>query len=280
MPEVSVIIPVYNRARALQEAVASVLAQTWHDLEIVIVDDGGTEALPDMGDARIRVIRHDRNRGAGAARNTGVREAQGNWIAFLDSDDLWLPEKLEKQMERGGAGLVFCDALFRSTDRDVLRALPREADWKKLVERGHGLNPGSTLLMRKSVWDRVGPFNESLRRLEDWDWLLRACDAGVDFDNVEQPLAIIRVGAAPAVSAVDAAAATLRRKHGDRIKGPLLLEQAAVRFWQKDWAGFILHWLKAFFVSPVQASCFIIERLKRLIKGDAPRFFAVMEKSR
>src|SRR5262245_10224002 len=100
MVEVSVVIPTYNRARTLGRAVQSVLRQAGIDLELVVVDDGSTEPPGDnlaevmANDRRVRCIRHTENRGAQAARNSGIREARGGWIAFLDSDDYWLPGSL------------------------------------------------------------------------------------------------------------------------------------------------------------------------------------------
>lgn len=280
MPEVSVIIPVYNREAAVRAAAASVVAQTYHDLEILVVDDGSDAPLAGFEDARVRVIRHNANKGAAAARNTGVQNATGLWIAFLDSDDLWLPEKLERQMERGQAGVVLCDALFRTNGRDSVRALPQTPDWAALIDRGHGFNLGSAALIRKSVFERVGPFDEAMRRLEDWDWMLRAQEHGVDFTTVAQPLAIIQVGAPPSVQAVDDAVKRLEEKHRNRsasFKAALALERAAVRVWQKDLLGFLTHWARGFAHAPVQATVFVVKRVMRVFKGDAPRLFALME---
>ena len=99
-PLVSVIIPTYNRAALVAEALASVKAQTFRDFEIVVVDDGGTDGTWEALSAgqEIRVLRHPRRRGVSAARNTGINAARGQWLAFLDSDDLWLPDKLARQM--------------------------------------------------------------------------------------------------------------------------------------------------------------------------------------
>ena len=99
---ISVIIPTYNRASLLPRALDSVLRQTWEDLEVIVVDDASRDDTPQVmaacTDPRVRYIRLEKNSGACVARNTGVAQARGEWIAFQDSDDLWLPEKLEKQM--------------------------------------------------------------------------------------------------------------------------------------------------------------------------------------
>jgi len=100
VPAVSVIIPTYNRAALVGEALASVQAQSFRDFEVLVVDDGSTDATPEVLAAwrEVRVLRHPRRRGVSAARNTGVAFARGEWLAFLDSDDLWLPAKLARQM--------------------------------------------------------------------------------------------------------------------------------------------------------------------------------------
>ncbi|GAH74960.1 unnamed protein product, partial [marine sediment metagenome] len=102
-PTVSVIIPTYNRAYLIGRAIQSVLNQTYQDFEIIVVDDGSTddteEIVRSFKDKRIGYVRHEKNKGAAAARNTGIKAAKSEYIAFQDSDDEWLPEKLEKQMK-------------------------------------------------------------------------------------------------------------------------------------------------------------------------------------
>ena len=103
-PPVSVVIPAYNRVDSIRVAVESVLRQSWTDFELLVVDDGSTdgtrEAVRAIPDPRLRLIETPRNMGASAARNLGIEEARGDWVAFQDSDDEWLPLKLEKQMAR------------------------------------------------------------------------------------------------------------------------------------------------------------------------------------
>src|SRR4030042_5052103 len=103
MPTVSIIIPTYNRAHLVMRAINSVLDQSFQDFEIIIVDDASRDNTEKMvsgiRDKRIFYIRHEKNRGGSAARNTGIKQARGEYIAFLDSDDEWLPEKLEKQLK-------------------------------------------------------------------------------------------------------------------------------------------------------------------------------------
>ena len=102
-PDISVVIPAYNRATTIARALNSVLAQTFQDLEVIVVDDGSTdhtsEVIQQIGDARVEIIRHTRNQGAAEARNTGMKAAGGKYIAWLDSDDEWLPDKLQVQLD-------------------------------------------------------------------------------------------------------------------------------------------------------------------------------------
>ena len=133
-PPVSVVIPAYNRAATIGAAIESVLRQTWEDFELVVVDDGSTdgtlEAARRIADPRLRVIAAPHNMGAAGARNLGVAEARGTWIAFQDSDDEWLPEKLAKQMARlatPAPGRRLGSALLRPPDRRRARRPPGRA---------------------------------------------------------------------------------------------------------------------------------------------------------
>lgn len=200
-PFVSVIIPSYNRAGRLCDAVRSVLAQTFQDFEIIAVDDGSTDAtlsaLKQISDPRLRVLRHPVNRGAAAARNTGIAEARGRYIALLDSDDTWFPQKLERQLawlrQNAHQARAVCSGfeLVLPGNRSVLRQsepLLRQSD----LYLGCRCGPGSTLLAEASIFGEAGLFDEALRRLEDWDWLLR-CSQHTPIGVVQEPLAVVYV---------------------------------------------------------------------------------------
>src|SRR6188474_1008516 len=118
-PKVSVVIPVFNRPAAVRRAIDSVLAQTVQDFEIIVVDDGSTDgtaaAVTAIQDPRITLVKHDQRRGGSAARNSGIRASIAPYVAFLDSDDEWLPSKLERQLEvfengKEDLGLVYTGA--------------------------------------------------------------------------------------------------------------------------------------------------------------------------
>jgi glycosyltransferase involved in cell wall biosynthesis len=173
---VSVIIPSYNYARYLGEAIDSALGQTLPPLEVIVVDDGSTDDTPDVlakyGD-RIRVLRQ-KNAGVAVARNSGIAAARGEYVAFLDADDVWLPRKLELQMARfdGSIGLVHCGVEFGSAIQ-----LPRVegdvADALLLLEPDVIHAPGSTVVVPKRVAEEVGGFDPSLPASEDWDFIYR-----------------------------------------------------------------------------------------------------------
>ena len=227
MPRVSIIVPVFNRAQTVGRAVASVMAQTFGDWELIIVDDGSEDdlvgAMAACPDERRRVLRHERNRGAAAARNTGIDAARAPFIAFLDSDDEWLPAKLARQVdaiERAGPRLGALCSAFRlrrtrtgySEDR-----YPRApAGWPAQLLDGCFVSPGTTLLARRECFDTVGPLDESLARFEDWDWLLRLVER-YDFDCLPEILAIVHAGAPPRPSVINSATRELETRHAQRI---------------------------------------------------------------
>ena len=184
-PKVSVIISTHNRADMLPRAVNSVLNQVYDDFEIIIVDDASSDdtqaVIAGLYDPRIRSLRHDTNRGHSASINTGISHAKGEYIAFLDDDDEWLPNKLERQV-----------AVFQSSPPEVAlvygwmdriedstgRLIPsyRNTFEGNIFEHSLALNiPGPTivLLMRASVAREVGGFDRGLTRFDDTDFICR-----------------------------------------------------------------------------------------------------------
>jgi glycosyltransferase involved in cell wall biosynthesis len=205
---VSVIIPTYNRAAAVKEAVASVLAQTCRDFELLVVDDGSTDgtpaALARFGE-EIRGLRSHRRRGVSAARNAGIAAAQGEWLAFLDSDDLWLPEKLARQMAFMSAhpGLL----LSQTEETWVRRGLKVNPPRSHRKEGGRIflrslerclVSPSAVVLHRRLLEDHGG-FDEELPAAEDYDlWLRLSWRHEVGLLN--EPLIIKRGGHADQLS--------------------------------------------------------------------------------
>lgn len=184
MPKVSVVVPAYNRADFVGETLDSILAQTYTDYEVIVVDDGSTDDTPTVlakyRGKNVRVIRQE-NQGEGAARNTGIFAAQGEYIAFVDSDDLWTPIKLERQMalltRQSHRCWVYCDAyVFDSETKRTLyvfgeRGNQYEGDIaRELLLRDFIASP--TPVVHRSVFQKVGVFNHNPRD-SDWDMWLR-----------------------------------------------------------------------------------------------------------
>ena len=206
MPRVSVIIPAYNRADVLPRAIASVLNQTFTDYEIIVVDDASTDdtaSVAQNANGPVHVIHHEFNRGAAAARNTGIRAASGAYVAFLDADDEWLPGKLARQiglLEQLGTPYNACCS-GRILNHPGLgnsweRRLPAEENWTRyLLVNGCDFG-GSTMVARRGVFEHTGLFDENLPRYEDWDWLLRYV-ADYDLAIVPEPQAIKHLSPPP-----------------------------------------------------------------------------------
>lgn len=192
MSLVSVVIPCYNSALYIDEAIRSVLAQTYQNVETIVVDDGSTDdtkavLIPYLD--RVTYI-HQENRGVSAARNLGVHHAKGQLIAFLDADDIWMPNKLEKQVEflqkRPEVSLVFGDAEIFDVSGIIVRSFISEkriasdlADSEIVMTESflllirENFIVTSTVAVRRSCLEKVGGFDESLRSVEDRDLWLR-----------------------------------------------------------------------------------------------------------
>lgn len=179
-PRVSIILPVFNRAATIRRCLDSVRAQTFSDWELVVVDDASSDdsvaVIEAYGDARFRVIRHEKNRGAAGARNTAMREAHGEFVAWIDSDDEWLPEKLAKQMallDESHADICGCDYFMHTAGREHPVHIPPSDDWRRTLHFECRLAAGSTIVVRRACIEKVGLLDELLRSHEDWDWCLR-----------------------------------------------------------------------------------------------------------
>lgn len=198
---VSVVIPAYNAAGFIARAVDSVLAQTWQRREILVVNDGSTDAtvqvLEAYGDA-IRVI-HQANGGLSSARNRGIKEAAGELIAFLDADDRWLPDKLARQVAILAANpeIGFCSTRTRVEAPDGTASgewlCPQlEGTLLRTLFLRNGSIPGSGsgVMARRHLFDRVGRFDQTLRSLEDIDmWMRLAAVTG--YACIDEPLTVI-----------------------------------------------------------------------------------------
>jgi hypothetical protein len=178
---ISIIIPVYNRAASIGRAVESIKLQGMNDLEVILGDDASSDStaevaaamLPDLKIASLSV-----NQGASAARNAALGIAKGDYIAFLDSDDEWLPGKLASQIrfleEHPKVGLCGSGHLLVSREGErICYPGNNPPDWRKELHIAESFHGASTSVVRREVLESIGLFDERLRVLEDWDWLLR-----------------------------------------------------------------------------------------------------------
>ena len=196
-PLISVIIPVYNGERYLAEAIESALAQTWRPIEVIVVDDGSTDASGSVSKRFGPAVRYDLqpHAGAGAARNRGVALAAGDYLAFLDADDLWVANKLQLQMTAFHSDTP-PDAVFGHVEHFFSLDIPQ-----KLAERLEcpaelmsGRFPG-TMLVKKGVFTRTGSFSTDLRIGEFADWYARAVELGLNDVVIPQMLLRRRIHA-------------------------------------------------------------------------------------
>jgi glycosyltransferase involved in cell wall biosynthesis len=185
IPQVSVIIPTYNRAGLLATAIRSVLDQTFSDFDLVVVDDGSDDSIDEVvkavNDERVRSIRHEQRRGGAAARNTGIRNTDGEFVAFLDDDDEWYPQKLARQVSllrcsNSNVGAVYTgyEVVNRDTRKVCGRKVPmHRGDISSALLEGNAIGTTSCLLLRRSCFEGVGMFDESLPSFQDYDLWIR-----------------------------------------------------------------------------------------------------------
>ena len=182
MDLVSVVIPAHNAEKYLRETIDSVIAQTYKNLEIIVVDDGSTDRtqniLAEYGD-KIRVVRQS-NKGSAAARNAGVAVARGTWVCFLDADDIWLPDKVALQVERCNGTIIsytdtvcFGDAMVGEIRRSSFESAYSGKVLKELLV-GNFIGM-STVMIRRDVFNHYGGFDESYVTCEDWPLWMNVC---------------------------------------------------------------------------------------------------------
>lgn len=198
-PTVSVILPTYNRAHLIDRAIRSVLNQTYQDFELIVVDDCSTdntkEVVKSFKDERITYIKHEKNKGAAAARNTGIKAAKGEYIAFQDSDDDWFPEKLKKQMKvfemaQSEVGIVYTGFWRiegnKKTYIPSYRVSQKEGNIHKQLLKGNFVTTQSVVI-RKKYFEKLGMFDENLPRLQDWELFIRVSKY-YKFKCIDEPL--------------------------------------------------------------------------------------------
>lgn len=212
MPAISVIIPVYNRAETIEYCLTSVLRQSISNFEVIVVDDGSTdntvEIVKNISDSRVRCITLERNFGAQAARNRGILEAQSEWISFLDSDDEWVPEKLERQLEAlrhiNFAPMVVvhsdCWRYEVESGKKYICELPLvEGDnvYKTLLTSTGPMFQG--ILVSKAALERIHYLDENVPSYQEWETSIRLAKE-CRFVHIREPLFVYHLHAGETIS--------------------------------------------------------------------------------
>jgi len=194
-PTVSVIIPTYNRAHLVGRAIQSVLNQTYQDFELIVVDDGSKDSTEKVikefqqKDNRIIYLKHDQNKGGSAARNTGIKASRGEYIAFLDSDDLWLPEKLKVEINilENGKKFIICSTGYNFIDQRNNKIIGYSKIKRKVISQKNVLNANCittndfTAIKEKVI--EIGGFDEKLPARQDWDFWIRITSLGMGYQD-------------------------------------------------------------------------------------------------
>ncbi len=239
MTRVSIIVPTYNSAETLPRTIDSALQQTVDDIEIIIIDDASedstNEVIKNFADERIKYFSHEQNRGGSAARNTGLEHATGDYVAYLDADDEWLPQKLEKQItvlenKPDEWVAVHCDrqwdvspyskiAFALSTKLGSKKAEPPKEGGKELIKEILTLNlstGASTLLVERETVEKIGGFDPDFPRHQDWEFLIRVLREG-KLAYVDETLVIKHGTGNPPVGTYEEAKQLLFSKFDDEI---------------------------------------------------------------
>ena len=192
---ISCIVPVYNGERYLSEALDSIIAQTYRPLEIIVVDDGSTDETPHIVaryGQQISYLRQS-NQGPAAARNRGVDSAHGEFIAFLDADDLWHKEKLARQMAcfKVRPELELCITHIKNFWVPELKHEQEQLKNSPLAQEQPG--PSQTILARHTLFNRVGKFDETILHRDTMEWILRSQDLGATCEILSKALVYRRI---------------------------------------------------------------------------------------
>ena len=203
-PLVSAVIPTYNRANVVGEAIQSTLQQTYENIEVLVVDDHSTdntkEVVESFDDSRVRYLLNQRTKGAQGARNTGIDEANGEWVAFLDSDDRWMPEKLSKQLkyieESDEEVHALATGFVRERNGQVWRRKQNEnCSWNaEAFLRSTPVGNFSVLIARRNVLVQVGGLDEGLPAMQDMDLFYRV-SKNYNFCSMVECLVVISTDA-------------------------------------------------------------------------------------
>lgn len=194
--KISAVIPVYNGAIYLREAIDSILSQSRPANEVVILDDGSTDETPEIIASYGGTIRYHRqeNCGAPAARNTALRVVTGEAIAFLDADNFWTPGRLE-YLEEELQSRPEVDVVVGLVEMRDQRGRHFDKQQRKSLSTAHRLNQIDSMLLRKCIFDKIGPFDEQNRYSDDIEWYMRALEEGVQFHMLPRATVVYRLHA-------------------------------------------------------------------------------------
>jgi len=227
--KVSVVIPTRNRSPWLALTVRSVLRQRHDDLEAIVVDDGSTDDTPAMlaavPDGRLRIVRHDSPLGVSVSRNDGAAKSDGAWLAFVDDDDLWAPDKLSSQLHAAvaaGSAWAYTGAVTIDERSAIVggRPPPSPEVVSRLIPRYNVIpGGGSNVIVHRDELERVGPFDARLKNTEDWEMWIRLNERGAPA-CVPRPLLGYRVhtrNASLDVAAIFEGITLIEARHGTRV---------------------------------------------------------------
>lgn len=202
-PVISILMAAYNAEKTIEQAIASVTAQSFCAFELIVIDDCSVDRTREIvtnlqkSDSRIRLVQQEKNRGVSAARKRGLEEAQGEWIAILDSDDLWEPQKLEKQLDlsrKTNAQLIFTASGFIDEDGnriDWTLHAPERLSYRRLLKQN--LVSNSSVLVKKDLYEKYYSSGDGMH--EDFATWLRITKSGTDAFGIDEPLLIYRLSA-------------------------------------------------------------------------------------
>ena len=291
MTDISVVIPTRDRSDLLRFAVLSVLSQQHVDIEVIVVDDASTDDVVGMvsslSDRRVRVVRQASPGGVSAARNRGITEASGGWVAFLDDDDLWAPQKLALQLEaaaRSSRTWVYTGEVNVDDDLRVLTAYAPPTP-EQVMERLPRYNPvpsgASNVLVRADALAEAGPFDPGLQRTEDWDMWIRVARTGAPA-FVPRPLIAYRfhsANVAAETTAIIEEADRLAARHGIPVDRAAMQRRAAwISLRANDRRRAIRHYARAVAMGDVRSAARAAVALVHPAVG-SNRLFALLPQS-
>lgn len=291
MTKFSVVVPTYKREEELKRALESIASQTYEDFELIVVDDNPKEEnrrkvrtiVEELEGLDVNLLVNDDKQGVSSARNLGIENSSGEFVAFLDDDDEWKPKKLEKEAEKLGAE-EDCDAVYSTIEmysegeiQDVVRR-EENMSLEKELQRDRIGSP-SRVTIRKEIIQAVDGFDEDIPSGEDWDIWIRLLANGTDFCYIEKPLVRYHQSEDSKSNQIDVATegrekitekhSELLNRAGKSVKARHHLNRAKKQYQLGDFSGSIFHLKKTFLNNPLEfeAYAMLIIIIFRKISG-------------